>query len=513
MRTPYCHTCRYDRSGLSVTETSAVDNWLLDASGAGRVGLWKLDLASGSIECTASCKQNLGFPPDKKLHVDDVFNAMHPDDREVTGAIVQKAVETRGEYHLLYRVVWPDGTIHWIDSRGRVGDGTIAGTTIDVTEQHELEAQLSRESSRTRMITTHVAEALFFLDGDARITFMNPAAEQTFGWTSAEVRGRVLHDIVHYKRADGSPFPREECPLSHSLADGIAVRHREDLWIHRSGRFVPVICSSTPIVEGNVVRGAVVSAHDNTARKAIEDALRESSRAKDDFLATVSHELRTPMTAILGWTGFLRMVGIPEDLRTAIEQIDASAKAQAAIVDDLIDVSRIVTGKLNLHLEDVEVGDVLDDAIRTIRPTAEEKQIALTCKSTCDGAQVRADRSRFRQVLWNLLTNAIKFTPERGAVMVDARLEDDAVVMSVRDTGIGIAPEFLPRVFERFAQESSGERYQSGLGLGLSIVRQLVEMHGGSVSASSDGPGMGATFTVTLPHVARASARDSASAG
>ncbi|HEX6083233.1 MAG TPA: ATP-binding protein [Thermoanaerobaculia bacterium] len=489
---------------MPVIETPAVDNWLLDASAAGRVGLWKLDLASGSIECTPGCKINLGFPPDSELHVDDVFRAMHPDDREVTGTIVQKAVEARGEYHLLYRVVWPDGSIHWIDSRGRVGDGSIAGTTIDVTEQRQLEQQLSRESSRTRMITTHVAEALFFMDSGGHITFMNPAAEQTFGWTSQEVRGRVLHDIVHYKHPDGSPFPMADCPLGRTLADGVTLRNHEDLWIHKSGRFVPVICSSTPIIDSDIVRGAVVSAHDNTERKAIEDALRESSRAKDDFLATVSHELRTPMTAILGWTGFLRMIGVPEDLRTAIEQIDASAKAQASIVDDLIDVSRIVTGKLSLHLEDVEVEEVLDDAIRTIRPTADAKQITLTCQSTCEGARVHADRSRFRQVLWNLLTNAIKFTPERGAVTVNARLDDESVVMSVRDTGVGIAPEFLPRVFERFSQESSSARYQSGLGLGLSIVRQLVEMHGGRVSAESDGPGMGATFTVTLPRADRA---------
>ena len=484
---------------MSLIESPAVDTWLLDAAGAGRVGLWKLDLASGAIDCTVRCKENLGYPPDRKLHVDDVFNAMHPDDREVTGTIVQKAIETRGEYHLLYRVIWPDGTIHWIDSRGRVGDGTIAGTTIDVTEQHDLEVQLARESSRTRMITTHVAEPLFFMDAGGHVTFMNPAAEQAFGWSSSEVRGRVLHDVVHYKRADGSPFPMEECPLGRTLSDGAAVRNLEDLWVHRSGKFVPVICSSTPIVEGNVVRGAVISAHDITERKAIEDALRESSRAKDDFLAMVSHELRTPMTAILGWTGFLRMIGVPEELRTAIEQIDASAKAQAGIVDDLIDVSRIVTGKLNLHLQDVAVEDVLDDAIRTIRPTAEARQIALTCRSTCDDALVRADRSRIRQVLWNLLTNAIKFTPERGSVTVDARLDAGTVVVAVRDTGIGIAAEFLPRVFERFSQESNGARDQSGLGLGLSIVRQLVEMHGGRVSASSEGAGMGATFTVTLP--------------
>jgi PAS domain S-box-containing protein len=484
---------------LPVIETPAVDNWLLDASGAGRVGLWKLDLASGWIECTPRCKENLGFPPDKKLHVDDIFHAMHPDDREITGTIVQRAVETRGEYHLLYRVIWPDLSIHWIDSRGRVGEGSIAGTTIDVTEQHDLEEQLARESSRTRMITTHVAEPLFFLDPTGHVTFMNPAAEQAFGWTSAEVRGRVLHDIVHYKHPDGSPFPMEECPLGRTLADGITLRDHEDLWIHKSGRFVPVICSSTPILDGNVVRGAVISAHDNTERKAIENALRESGRAKDDFLATVSHELRTPMTAILGWTGFLSMVGVPDDLRTAIEQIEASAKAQASIVDDLIDVSRIVTGKLSLYLEDVEVEDVLDDAIRTIRPTADAKQITLTCQSTCKDARVHADRSRFRQVLWNLLTNAIKFTPDRGAVMVEARLDSDAVVVSVRDTGIGIAPEFLPRVFERFSQESSSARYQSGLGLGLSIVKQLVEMHGGSIAATSEGPGMGAAFTVTLP--------------
>src|SRR5215212_5502577 len=134
---------------MTVTTTpAAVDNWLLDASGAGRVGLWRLDLATGAIDCTPRCKENLGFPCDSKLHVDDVFNAMHPDDRETSGAIVQHAIATRGEYHLVYRVIWPDGSIHHIDSRGRAGDGQITGTTMDITEQRNLEEQLSRESSR-----------------------------------------------------------------------------------------------------------------------------------------------------------------------------------------------------------------------------------------------------------------------------------------------------------------------------------------------------------------------------
>ena len=477
--------------------TSSATEWLVDASSAGRVGLWHLDLATGQIECTTRCKENLGFPPDAKLHVDDVFNAMHPDDRETSGAVVQHAIETKGEYHICYRVIWPDGSVHSIDSRGRVGDGVIDGTTIDITEQRELEQRLERESNLIRMVTTHVAEPLFFMDAQGRLTFMNPAAEEIFGWTLDEVRGRVLHEVLHYKRPDGTPYPMSECPLGSTLG-GSAVRGLEDLWIHRSGRFVPVLCTSTPILEGDQIKGAVVSAHDITDRKAMEDALRDSSRAKDEFLATVSHELRTPMTAILGWTGFLRMYGVPEEMKTAVEQIEASAKAQAAIVDDLVDVSRIVTGKLRLHLEEVDVTDVLDDAVRTILPTADAKEIALSVDASCEGARVRADRSRLRQVLWNLLTNAIKFTPERGAVTVTARLQDDEVVIAVRDTGIGIDPEFLERVFERFAQVSS-QRYQPGLGLGLAIVRQLVDMHGGRVTAESAGPGCGATFTVVLP--------------
>ncbi len=473
--------------------------WLVDASGAGRVGLWHLDLATGSIECTPRCKENLGFPPEAKLHVDDVFHAMHPDDREATGAIVQHAIDTRGDYHIYYRVIWPDGSVHWIDSRGRVGDGVISGTTIDVTEQRELEEKLARESNLNRMITTHVAEALWFMDREGRVTYMNPAAEEMFGWQLDEVRGRVLHDAVHYKRPDGSPFPLDECPLGQTLFGGEQVRDYEDLWIHRSGRLLPVSCSSTPIFDGGTIKGAVVSAHDISHRKGIEDALRESGRAKDEFLATVSHELRTPMTAILGWLGYLRMCGVPPELQTAVDQIEGSAKAQAAIVDDLVDISRAVTGKLRLHLEEVELADVLNDAIRTINPTAEAKQITVNTICTCDDARVQADRSRLRQVLWNLLSNAIKFTPEHGAVSVEARADADEVVVIVRDTGIGIAPEFLPRVFERFAQAPSNAGYQPGLGLGLAIVKQLVEMHGGRVTAASDGPGRGAAFTVTLP--------------
>ncbi|HEX2059254.1 MAG TPA: PAS domain S-box protein, partial [Thermoanaerobaculia bacterium] len=304
--------------------------WLRIAADAGRVGFWHLDLGSGHIECTPRCKANLGLPADTKLTIDIIWSIMHPDDREPVNARVQRAAAERGDYAVDYRAVWPDGSLHHIHSRGRYveidGRPGMVGTTIDDTERRRVE-------ELNRLITANVAEGLCLMDAEGRLTRMNPAAEKILGWSEGEIIGRILHDVVHYKRADGSPYPMMECPLRRTLFDGVAVTDYEDHWIHKNGTFVPIICSSTPIVENGRITGAVLSLHDMTERKVMEDALREASRARDEFLATVSHELRTPMTAILGWAQLMKTMPLNDDHRMAADQIELSAKAQAAIVD------------------------------------------------------------------------------------------------------------------------------------------------------------------------------------
>lgn len=232
------------------------------------------------------------------------------------------------------------------------------------------------------------------------------------------------------------------------------------------------------------------------ARKEAE----ESNRLKDEFLATVSHELRTPLTAILGWAHMLETTSLDQETaQHGIKVIKRNAVQQKQIVEDILDVSRIITGRVKLEFEQVEIGLVVQAALDTIRPSAEAKDIRLW-SNLLAGIMVMGDAHRLQQILWNLLANAVKFTPSGGEVGVSVERLPKHVRIEVKDSGQGINPEFLPFVFDRFRQaDSSSTRRHNGLGLGLSIVRHITELHGGSVQASSAGEGEGATFTVDLP--------------
>ena len=229
----------------------------------------------------------------------------------------------------------------------------------------------------------------------------------------------------------------------------------------------------------------------------------ESNRLKDEFLATVSHELRTPLTAILGWSRMLQSGSLTNDMTDrAIETISRNARSQAQIIDDILDVSRIITGKLYLELHPVEIAPALEAAMNVVRPTAEAKGIQIEVDFEPEPAAVPGDMNRLQQVFWNLLANAVKFTPTGGKVFVRLRHVNSEVEITVADTGQGISSDFLPFVFDRFRQaDSTSTRQHGGLGLGLAIARHLVEAHGGSVLASSAGHGKGAVFTVKLPLV------------
>jgi PAS domain S-box-containing protein len=287
------------------------------------------------------------------------------------------------------------------------------------------------------------------------------------GFTSAIIaplvaQGRTLGVITFISAESGRRYGREELALAENLA-------------HRAGIAV-----------------------DNARlyRKA-----QEANRLKDEFLATVSHELRTPLTAILGWASMLRKTEFDrQTAQSALETIERNARAQSQIIEDLLDVSRIVTGKLRLDVRQVEPASFIDAAVESVRPAAEAKGVRLSKALDTGPVALSGDPARLQQVTWNLLTNAIKFTPRGGRVEVRLARVSSNVEMTVSDTGAGIKPEFLPYVFDRFRQaDSSTTRRHGGLGLGLSIVRHLVELHGGTVRAESAGEGQGSTFTVTLP--------------
>ena len=237
-------------------------------------------------------------------------------------------------------------------------------------------------------------------------------------------------------------------------------------------------------------------------RREAEMHLREANRLKDEFLATLSHELRTPLNAILGWSHMLRTGSLDADTATrALESIERNARAQAQLVDDLLDISRIVSGKLSIRSEMVDLGSVIAEAVDTVRPAAAARDLHLTVSMDPDlRLLVVGDADRLRQVVWNLLSNAVKFTPTGGCVTAALVHRDNAAEIAVSDDGQGIAPDFLPHVFDRFRQaDGTIARSQGGLGLGLALARHFVEAHGGTIAAASAGPGTGATFTVRLP--------------
>ena len=235
--------------------------------------------------------------------------------------------------------------------------------------------------------------------------------------------------------------------------------------------------------------------------KALRLQAEEASRIKDEFLATVSHELRTPLNSILGWGQILSTTELSDgDRRNALETIYRNAKSQSRLIDDLLDTSRLITGNIHLHLAPTDVVPILQAAVDVVHPTASSKQVNISTRFSQEPETVTCDPQRLQQMVWNLLTNAVKFTPSGGSVEIALDRVDDILKISVTDTGTGIPAEFLPRVFERFSQvDSSSTRTHDGLGLGLAIVRHLAELHGGAVSVESEGLGKGSTFSINLP--------------
>jgi PAS domain S-box-containing protein len=345
---------------------------------------------------------------------------------------------------------------------------------------------------------------------DGIITSWNPAAERTFGWTAAEAIGRSIMLIVPEDRR------AEENDVLARIRRGERVDHFETVRLTKDGRLVDMSITVSPLKDavGRVV-GASKVARDITERRRLEDqrtlllareqeARRQAevlNNAKDELLATVSHELRTPLNAIFGWARMIQSGQLDEAGRArAINTIIRNASAQARLVDDLLDLARISAGSIRLDFERVDLNATIEAAIETVRPAAGAKDITLVAVLDRSLGAVEGAPDRLQQVMWNLLMNSVKFTPVGGRVEISSKRAAGAVVITVSDTGRGIAAEVLPHVFEPFRQEdSSSTRSQGGLGLGLALVRRLVELHGGEVVAQSPGKDRGATFTVTLP--------------
>ena len=403
-----------------------------------------------------------------------------------------------------------------------VGSAIVALTGLVRVAERRAEGRersLRVQDAEREAVMMNMGEGLYTVDTEGRVTFINSAAQRLFGWESGELLGRRMHDATHHRHPDGTPFPASDCAGLGVLREGVTLIDHEDVFIRRDGTFFPVVYSSSRVVVDGTVTGLVVVFRDVTrhrqaeqereellelaerARAASEAAARSleaSSRAKDEFLAMLAHELRNPLAAV---RNAVATASLDESRRErALEIAGRQAGQLGRMVDDLLDVARITSGRIALRKGRVRLADVVEQAVESIRPFVEMRGLSLIVTLPSQPVQVEADAARLEQVFVNLLSNAAKYTDAGGRIdVVAACIGDGQVAVGIRDTGMGIAPEMLPRMWDLFAQSDRGiDRKQGGLGIGLTVARRLVELHGARIEARSDGVGKGAEFVVTL---------------
>lgn len=363
--------------------------------------------------------------------------------------------------------------------------------------------RLQRDAFRLAAIVQSSDDAIVGKDLDGIVTSWNAAAEKIFGFSAEEMVGRSIRLLIP------ADLELEEDEVLARIRSGNRVDHYKTIRLTKDGTRIPVSLTVSPIRdEQGTVIGASKIARDIRESQRVEEErqqllriAQEASALKDDFLATLSHELRTPLNAIVGYARIMQSGLLTEDRqRRAVETVVRNATLLTQIVEDVLDVSRIIAGKIRLNVQPVEVPVVVRDAVESVRPAADAKGLHIDTVLDPSATPVAGDPERLQQIMWNLLSNAVKFTPRGGRVRVRLARVDSQIEISVSDSGIGIPATFLPHVFERFRQaEGSIVREHGGLGLGLAISRHLVEMQGGRIFAASDGPGTGATFRVALP--------------
>ena len=477
------------------------------ALGAAGIGTWHLDLRTGIATCDENLNRIFGLPASEtETPLDERLSRIHPADRPVLKAAIDDAIARRAEFALDYRIVRPDGDLRWLRDWGRIvvdvhGVPEFAtGAVMDVTDRR-------RQEDRDRMLADVTQACASAVDHDGTLESIASTLVPRFAATCCiHLRDGASLRLV---RCAGDPhFAPPDRLVQDAVATSTAMTEPALLILPMRARTGVLGAMSLVAGETAFDRADIAFAREMVDRIAVAidhsrlfHDLERVNRVKHEFLATLSHELRTPLNAVLGWTRMLRRGTVPpERTSTVLETIERNATAQMQLVEELLDLSAMVAGGLRLNITRVDVKDIVSRAIETVRPAAEGKTLRLNVTISERLDEIAGDAARLRQVLWNLLANAVRFTPPGGTIDVRVADAPTDVEISVKDTGPGISADFLPHVFEPFRQgDDTSARTVGGLGLGLAIVQHVVEAHGGTVTAQSDGTGTGSTFTVRLP--------------
>ncbi|HXC50018.1 MAG TPA: PAS domain S-box protein [Candidatus Limnocylindrales bacterium] len=474
------------------------------ATQTGKIGIWDWDIVANHISWSESLYTIYGIEPGQtELNIEAFEARIHPDDRESVRASIARALrEENAPTEIEYRALRADGKILWLFTTGKVVrvDGRpvrMTGATLDVTERKR--AEIALRESEQRFSKAFNASPLSLTISSlvtGKLLEVNDTFVEITGYSRAEAIGKTTTELGVWAK----PGDREE-ELAAVEAEG-RLRNREYTFRMRNGREITGLLSAETIDVGGEPCALTVI-QDITDRKQFEHALREADRRKDEFLATLAHELRNPLAPIRNGIEVLKLAPADSDKSSLVlAMMDRQLAQMVRLVDDLLDVSRISRGKIELRTEPIELSDVVRSALETSRPLIEEAGHRLVVELPDDTIVLDADFTRMSQVIANLLNNAARYTPRGGLVRLVVEASAEEAVIRVQDNGIGIPAPMLAQVFELFTQvDGSLAKSQSGLGIGLTIVKRLVEMHGGRVEAHSEGKGKGSEFVVRLPRM------------
>jgi PAS domain S-box-containing protein len=475
------------------------------ASRLSHVGFWYCDLPFDVLEWDERVKNHFFVAPSAEVTIELFYDRIHPDDRELTRQAIDESISSRDAYDIIYRTVHPTtGDVKWIRALGGTdydADGSpihFDGITVDVTAQKLVEMRVAESEARHRGVITNMDEAFALFDQDFNLIEVNEATCKFVGLPRTQLLGANQWQLFPetYESDIGRMYRQVQ-------ADG-RPQFLEHYYVFPDGRAFWFEARAFKVGDG-----VAVLFRDITRRIKLIEALKESDKRKDEFLAMLAHELRNPLAPIVTAGEILWHISkTNESVATPAAIIRRQAKHMTRLIDDLLDVSRVTQGHIHLQKEVIDINEVLAQAIEMCAPQLQAKQQHLT--TTCPAAQfVEGDMARLVQCVANILTNAIKYSETDTEIKINVRSEDAEVIIEVADTGSGIAPEMLPQIFELFVQSQvTLDRSQGGLGIGLAIVKRLITMHGGSVSAFSLGEGHGSTFEIRLPRIISAATPD-----